>query len=212
MISRSISSAGVHAPLLQPAKPVTELGLWFSSKPQLELIKTTFRTPVVKEEVIAIRGKTAGAFGTNVTFQWTSAVQAISILLLRAAGHGLRNFKSLLPLLQGEKNTLAASLDAAIYKGVAWLDLFGANSSGESLSRRILTRSNPGRRRAGPVMLALNEHVLPNKAIAVYIDELRVEDSKVIERYANVIETAWNAAHPTTAPQAAARRNSSLRL
>lgn len=139
----------------------TALSLWFSSDRQIELIKTTFKSPSIANEVCAIRGKTAGAFASCATFQWTAAVQALSILLLKAVIRDKNGCRTFEPLLEGGKGTIASSLDAALYKQNSWLELFGSTASGDLLSRRIITRTNPGRKRFGPVMISLNQKLLP---------------------------------------------------
>ena len=180
----------------QPIQSVaTKLSLWFTSDRQLELIKTCFHSPLLPQAITAVRGKTAGAFSTTATFQWTSAVQALSILLLRATERVETKRHSIEPLLEGGKGSLASSLDASLYKQTAWLDLFGATARGDSMSRRVLTRTNPGRRRSGPVMISLNERVLPANSIEVYLDNHRVRDPIQLTRFAETIENAWITEH-----------------
>lgn len=184
----------------QPTESVnTKLSLWFTSDRQLELIKTCFHSPLLPQPITAVRGKTAGAFSTTATFQWTSAVQALSILLLRAVERVETKRHSIDPLLEGGKGSLASSLDASLYKQTAWLDLFGATSRGDSMSRRVLTRTNPGRRRSGPVMIALNERILPANCIEVYLDNNRVKDGQQLTRFADTIEKAWVTEHDSLA-------------
>ena len=79
----------------------TELSLWFASGPQIELIRTNFRSPMLPEPVTAVRGKTSGAYSTEVTFQWTSAVQAVSALLLKATARQKLQMNVNTPLLEG---------------------------------------------------------------------------------------------------------------
>ena len=180
----------------QPHESVaTKLALWFTSDRQFELIKTRFHSPLLPQPITAVRGKTAGAFSTPATFQWISAVQALSILLLRATERVELKKHSIDPLLEGGKGSLASSLDASLYKQTAWLDLFGATARGDSMSRRVLTRTNPGRRRSGPVMISLNERVLPAKSIEVYLDNNRVRDPQQLTRFAETIEKTWVAEH-----------------
>lgn len=173
------------------SQPRTEFSLWFSSDERLELIKTKFRSPLLHKEVYAVRGKTAGAFATTTTFQWTSAVQALSILLLRAVERIRRGFSSHEPLLEGSQGSAASSLDASLDKQTLWLDLFGSNAHGESLSRRILPRTNPRRKRVGPVMISLNERILPPTAIKVFVDNKPVEDCDKLAECRAAIERQW---------------------
>ena len=169
--------------------------LWLTSDRQLELIKTHFHCELLPNTVVAVRGKTAGAFSTEATFQWTSAVQALTILMIKAAmRHELKDDScenSIAPLLEGLSGSLASSLDASIYKQTAWLDLFGTTPHGDSLSRRILTRSNPGRRRSGPVMISLNQRLIPTSCIEVYLDDHRVRDPFQLAQFIEKIEQTW---------------------
>lgn len=169
----------------------TALSLWFSTDRQIELIKTTFNSPSISNEVCAIRGKTAGAFASCATFQWTAAVQALSVLLLKAVVREKSGCRSFQPLLEGGKGTIASSLDAALYKQNSWLELFGSTATGDLLSRRIITRTNPGRKRFGPVMISLNERILPAGAITVYLDDRPIHDLPTLTRCVEAIEYAW---------------------
>jgi hypothetical protein len=183
------------APNLSMAKPVTELSLWFVSAPQLELIKTAFRSPLVPSEVTAVRGKTARAYETDVTFQWTAAVQAFSVFILRASAQSAAKSLFRGPIVEGGAGSIAASVDAALYKDVGWLGLLGGDVRGDALSRRIIQRTNPGRRRAGPVTISLNERLLPRDAISVYVDNQPLSDSELLQRYADSLEATWYASH-----------------
>jgi len=169
----------------------TELSLWFSTDRQIELIKTTFRCPILSNEVCAIRGKTSGAFSSCATFQWTAAVQALTLLLIKAAIREKTGCHTYEPLLEGGKGSIASSLDAALYKQNSWLELFGATATGDLLSRRIVNRTNPGRKRFGPVMISLNERLLPASAITIYIDDRPVHDVSTLTRCVEAIELAW---------------------
>lgn len=189
-ISSTSLSTGISS--YQPSQQ-TELSLWFTSDQRIELIKTNFRSPLLHKEVCAVRGKTAGAFATT-TFQWTSAVQALSVLLLRALERVKRGILSKEPLLEGGKRSLASSLDASLYKQTLWLDLFGSNAHGESLSKRILPRTNPGRRRLGPVTISLNERLLPSTAIKVFVDNKPVDDCERLTQCLQAIENQWTKA------------------
>jgi hypothetical protein len=173
----------------------TTLALWFYFKEHIELEKITFRSPLLLDEIRAVRGKTPGAYLRSVTFQWTSAVQALSILLLRAAQRQVCESNSEEPLLQGGKGSPAASLDAALNKDSAWLDLFGGDERGKPMSKQILLRSNSGLRRTGPVTISLNERILPRECISVYLDNKRVQNSRNFQECIEAIERCWRKAH-----------------
>ena len=47
-------------------------------------------------------------------FQWTPGVRGLSVVLSRAIAYHLKGVKSYLPLLEGERGSLAASLNYAL--------------------------------------------------------------------------------------------------
>lgn len=190
----------------------TELSLWFASGPQIELIRTNFRSPMLPEPVTAVRGKTSGAYSTEVTFQWTSAVQSLSTLLLKATARQKLRMNMKTPLLEGGKGSMASSLDASLYKQTSWLDMFGSNIRGDSLSKRVFLRTNPGRRRFGPVLISLNERLLPPNAIKVHVDSRLVTDGRVLQQYANSIEDHWHSSRGMTNPLVGPQRPNPLSI
>ncbi|NDC37016.1 MAG: hypothetical protein EBZ48_03070 [Proteobacteria bacterium] len=116
----------------------------------------------------AVRGKTSGAYRGYGTFQWTSAVKAVCVALLRAK---LAEGQTVNATISGEKGSLAASLDYALSKEPNWLgEMFGYTSGGTLLARRLFLVSNPNRKRPGPVVIVLNERVLACKDIAITLD------------------------------------------
>jgi hypothetical protein len=81
--------------------------------------------------------------------------------------------------LSGEAGTLASSLDAIFYKDSYWLtDLFGSDERGVSNARRIFPRTNPGRRKPGPVEFGLNRKIIAHGTVSVYLDEVLVCSEK----------------------------------
>lgn len=131
-----------------------------------ELIETLFIHPVIGEERRCIRGKRSGAYKGYATFQWTKAVQGLSLFVIEAAIRKYRSGQG--PLLVGCNGSFASSLDYAIDKQTSWLyDMFGWDSKGAGLSRKLLLRSNPGQRMAGPVAVSLNLNFLEPSNITV---------------------------------------------
>jgi hypothetical protein len=64
------------------------------------------------------------------------------------------------PRLLGGKGSTAAALDGALSKEPAWvLSSFGVFPNGMPVSRRLFARSNPGRKRLGPVAISLASKV-----------------------------------------------------
>ena len=130
-----------------------------------ELIEVYFQESDTSAPRRSIRGKTGGAFRQAGSFQWTSAVRALSLLAVTAVATPSEG------LIQGESGSLAASLDYALSKQPEWLtDLFGCDHFGITLARRLILRTNPERKRPGPVVLALNFVYLPVTAIEIFIN------------------------------------------
>lgn len=163
---------------------MAQLALYLSGFPSPQLQSSLYSG--LNGVVRGVRGKTGGAYGASfdsyATFQWTSAVKALTVLLLRtAANRGA--------LLEGRRGSLAASLDQALEKQTGWLsDIFGSDVKGEPLARRVIQRSNPGGRLPGPVALAIRQSILPSSAIQVFIDDTQVNDLELLERLADAIE------------------------
>lgn len=150
-----------------------------------QLAKTTFRHPLLGREIKAVRGKTSGAYSDSGSFQWTKAVRAISVLSVKSKL--FERVDCTLPaLIEGEQASLASSLDYAMDKQPVWLiDMFGADASGRSISKRLFNRTNPGRKRFGPTVISWNTNFIPRNAIKVFLDgeELRhISELKNLER------------------------------
>ena len=113
----------------------------------------------------SVRGKTGGPFRSAGSFQWTSAVKALALLIIKTKATPLE------ALLRGDANSLAASLDYAISKQPVWLtDMFGCDQQGISFARRLILRTNPERKRPGPVTLGINQMYIAPEAITVYVN------------------------------------------
>jgi len=128
-----------------------------------ELSEVVFHDGLGNEPRVCVRGKTSGPSRSAGSFQWTSAVKALSVMAVRTA----LNPKE--ALIQGEGSSLASSLDYAISKQPLWLsEMFGWDNKGVSLARRLILRSNPERKRPGPVTLGFNQLYMPPSAISIY--------------------------------------------
>lgn len=159
-----------------------------------QLIEVYFKENGTSEERCSIRGKTGGAYRQAGSFQWTSAVRALSLLAVKAV------ITPLDALIQGEEGSLAASLDYAISKQPQWLiELFGCDHEGISYARRLVLRTNPERKRPGPVVLALNSVYLPASSIEVYINRARASQEQ-IEQLKDVLSTGTGASPRIFAP------------
>ncbi len=133
-----------------------------------ELIEVQYRDSATSQTRIAVRGKTSGPLRQAGSFQWTSAVKGLSLLVLRTCAGKAEM------LLSGEKDSLASSLDYAISKQPVWLtEMFGCDSQGSSLAKRLILRTNAERKRPGPVVLGLNQLFLNPNQISIYSDGKR---------------------------------------
>ncbi len=150
------------------------LKLFFADSQSPQLTHTIFSHGIVGEPILAWRGRALGVYESNRTFQWTAGVQAFCILCLKGAICCKGGDRSRL-ILSGGARTPAASLDYAISKKTNWLiDMLGTDSRGAPVSNRLIRRSNPERKRPGPVQLCLNSDFLPLSNIHVYLDEYEV--------------------------------------
>jgi hypothetical protein len=144
---------------------VRELKLFFESE---ELVEVEISNQMTGEVRRSVRGKQSGAFRDAGSFQWTSAVRGLALLVVRTAAR----FEK--PAIEGEAKSLTASLDYAISKQPLWLtEMFGCDRMGTCLVRRMVLRTNPERKRPGPTVLAINERYMPVEAISIFNDGVR---------------------------------------
>ena len=116
----------------------------------------------------AVRGKLPGALARAGTFQWTKAVRAMTLLLVRHAAEHYNPTSG--GLIYGEADTLASSLDYAISKNTGWLcDMFGSTSLGVCNAARLFSRCNSNRKRPGPVMISVNSNLLRPDQIKIRV-------------------------------------------
>lgn len=140
-----------------------------------ELIQTDFYCSSSDRRYLVVRGKGEGAYReASGSFQWTRAVRALAVLLLRykLSCEGC----SAESRIEGRKGTLASSLDYAISKQPLWLlDMFGVDGAGRSNARRLLIVSNPNLKFAGPLAISVNERYLKPQSISIRM----LEDSQL---------------------------------
>lgn len=145
---------------------------FFNTKNGFELVETKF-TSSSETPRHCVRGKTSGAFRGSGTFQWTTAVRAISALFLR---HVLsQKVSSVQSLISGGNSSLAASLDYALSKAPRWIeDMFGAFNTGQIAAKRLFMITNPNQKRPGPVVIAVNEIAISPRDVRVMMDGIEV--------------------------------------
>jgi len=164
----------------------TSISLFFVDKHDPILIKVVYRTSGSSDEILSVRGKTGGAFDTERTFQWTAAVQGLSVILLRkaACSNALQDVT-----LSGGQGSVAASLDYALDKQPAWLvDMFGLAKDGSSVARRLFRRTNPGRKSKGPVVIGLNKSLLTTLSVDIVWDGIQITNTTTVAQLLAQIE------------------------
>lgn len=167
---------------------MAQFSLWLTKSACLSLEKTSFTSSAIGSQLNAVRGKTAGAYKGFSTFQWTPAVQSMVMLTLRAAARALEP-SCPIAMLHGYDGSPASSLDYSIGKTPVWmLDIFGVDRAGTAIAKRLFKRTNPERKRSGPVAVSLNENMLPAGEIAIFLNETLVSDHAVLLQLADEIE------------------------
>lgn len=153
--------------------------LHFAGGVNLQLVEVRFADGLAASQRITVRGKTAGAFRNAGTFQWTSAVRGLCVLFARAKMAFIAGEEMTQGHIWGHRTSLAASLDYAITKQPVWIrDMFGTDANGATLAQRLISRTNPNRKRPGPVILALNERALAAAAISIVWDGRLVQSTE----------------------------------
>ena len=149
-----------------------ELNLYFEAG---QLAEVEFCDGITNDLRRSVRGKSAGAYGGAGSFQWTSAVKGLSLLAVRAVS------KIQEPFISGSAGSLAASLDYAISKQPLWLtEMFGCDQAGVSLLRRMILRTNPERKRPGPVILSFNQKFMPLARIVIFSERALCEREQMV--------------------------------
>jgi GTP cyclohydrolase II/FMN phosphatase YigB (HAD superfamily) len=173
----------------------TAISLYFVDPADPILVKVTYRAAGTSKEILSVRGKTGGAFDTERTFQWTAAVQGLCILLLKKAVCSDPDQEI---TILGGQGSVAASLDYALDKQPAWLaDMFGLTVDGNTEARKILRRTNPGRRSKGPVVIGINKTFLPTTAVTVFLDGAQLSNLPSITELLSVLKRKIGLEEPT---------------
>ena len=156
----------------------TSISLYFVDSTDPILVKVHYRGQGTSREILSVRGKTGGAFDTERTFQWTAAVQGLSILLLKKAVSGELSEEI---TLSGGQGSVAASLDYALDKQPAWLvDMFGVAADGSTEARKLFRRTNPGRKSKGPVVIGFNKSLVSSVTVTVFLNDSQLTDHATI--------------------------------
>ena len=178
--------------------------LHFSGTVTPELTEVRFGCPGGDEQFISVRGFKLQN-GANGTFQWSRAVQAVSVLLLKTKAYCVAQDRSGLPfpVIAGERNSLASSLDYALAKQPLWLlDMFGVQEDGKSTADLLFPRRNRERKRPGPVIISVEQALLRPENIAVFYNRLLVSDASALNSIEQSIAAAFAPAGEIRPPKA----------
>lgn len=147
----------------------------FEGSTRIEMVKTEVRVAGIARTFACIRGKTAGAYVSFGSFQWTSGVRGVCAAFLRFVLSEVGDSVDF--CMVGGRGSLAASLDYALSKGPAWLgEMFGTGLGGNQFARRIFKITNPNRKRPGPVAISVNKNVVSAEQVQIYWDNKLVTD------------------------------------
>ena len=166
---------------------MTQIDLYFRSCEESlpALVEVAFRRSIDSPVLRTVRGKFCYIVPAGGSFQWTRAVKALTVLLLRTAIQGNS------AIIQGETGSLAASLDYALSKEPTWLsEMFGADSQGRAFARRLFYRTNPERKRSGPVIINVNPSIVTAPKIQIYVDGTKMQPSTNLETILRRFESA----------------------
>jgi len=166
-----------------------------------ELTKTLFRE-VGGTVKTAVRGKTSGASKGAGTFQWTTAVKALSLLAVKAVLTERHSTSPTDAALLGGAGSLAATLDYAVSKEPEWtVDMFGVDTEGRSLIRRLIKRTNSERKYPGPVTVSVNTRAISPTSISIWWDGKRVQDEETLRTLERELLQQTGSAHSSESPE-----------
>jgi hypothetical protein len=175
------SPQGFSSALKAPA-----VDLFFSGALDPELFRMQIHHPRLQRSQLSVRGKGEGAHLQAGSFQWTSAVRAMAILLCRSAAVSQRG-QSPVPLI-GAAGTPASTLDYSMAKNTQWLaDSFGCDSRGNVLWPAFFRRSNPNRKRGGPAAILLR----PGVSVSIIWQGRKLEEAEQLFQLSSLLEQSW---------------------
>ncbi|MBL7662480.1 hypothetical protein JNK13_06985 [bacterium] len=171
---------------------MSKLTLRFSTNSTPELQAVCFRHVLLGvEERRSMRGKNGGAFNERFTFQWTSAVQATALLILKAKLN-LLNGETEEAFIEGAQGSFAASLDYALTKQPRWLEeIFGRDRRDNLIALRLFRRSNSERKNGGLVRIALNQQMLPYDRIQILGRDRELVQALEFDQLILAIQRNW---------------------
>lgn len=161
----------------------------FAHSKSLTLEKSKFIHPLLNTPIFSHRGRSS-AYGKNGSFIWTAGVKGVATLVLRAAARVYKSeqIESVGPDLIGGAGSIAASLDYSLSKEPQWLgEMFGLDSEGRPLLRRLISCTNPNRKRGDKVAISLKKLSEPSM-VRIVVDGKHCTDPALLYQYADTIE------------------------
>lgn len=152
---------------------------FLSNDSRAELFESEFSSPLVGRILRCARGRQAFTESVEGTFQWTAAVQSLSAVTIKSKIAGLtRTSPEAWPQTAGlcsDSTPWALSLDFALSKKPRWLlDMFGMDSAGTPIIKRLFIRMNSEKKRPGPSWVSINPAFLEPRNIAILLDGVEV--------------------------------------
>lgn len=145
----------------------------------VSLLATEFQDGETSSVARCQRGTTTLRHNSG-SFTWSQGVQGLVDLFLAVKIAALDSRQG---SILGERGSLAASLDFSIAKNGQWLaDMFGVYSDGSLRARRILRRTNPERKRPGPVEIFINPAIISPSAVTIQLDGRTLENREDLQR------------------------------
>lgn len=144
-----------------------------------ELFESEFSCSLVGRNLRCVRGRQAFTDSVEGTFVWSSAVQSMSAVVIKSKIAELtRTSPQAWPQAAGlcsDSTSWALSLDFALFKKPRWLlDMFGVDSLGTPIIKRLFIRMNPEKKRPGPSWVSINPAFLDPRNIAIFLDGIEV--------------------------------------
>lgn len=84
--------------------------------------------------------------------------------------------------IEGGRGSMAASLDGVLSQEPEWfVQMFGLRTQGTPRCRRLFARSNPGRKRCGPVAVSLSQRI-KRESVRIFLNDTHVVDKHSLEQ------------------------------
>ena len=159
---------------------------FLSNDSRAELFESEFTCALVGRTLRCARGRQAFNDSVEGTFLWSSAVQSMCAVVIKSKIASLTrtgpNAWSEAAGLSSDSTSWALSLDFALSKKPRWLlDMFGVDSGGAPITKRLFVRMNPEKKRQGPCWVSLNPAFLQPENIQIFLDGTEVQDAVILK-------------------------------